>query len=263
MRYTKVILSFLLIILLFPMCSTASAATDKQRVFDDAHTLTDQEKASLEKFAQKYSDKRKVDFLIITTDNDEDITQYMGDLYDQHGFGYDKKHGDVALIALNMKHRDVQLAGFGKVEYSLPNDRFNTIREKITSDLSSGNYVSAYESFIKLSARYMQFKPGVDPSNPVFNPYIQLAGALLFGAFVVGVMAANRRSKITYSAATYYDTELSRTNKKEDKYLRRTVTKTYSPQEKDSGGGGGGGGGFSGGGSTSGGSSFSGSRGKF
>lgn len=263
MRMTRLSITIFAILLFIPLFSTVHAATDKQRIFDDANILSEQEKSSLERFAQKYSDKRKVDFLIITMDGDEDITKYMGDLYDQHGFGYNQKHGDVALIALNMhpEHRDVQLAGFGKVEYSLPDERFDTIREKVTPNLSNGNYEAAFESFITLSARYMQFKPGVDPSNPVYNPYVQIAIALFIGVGTVIIMASNRRSKITFTAATYFDERTSKVNRKEDTFLRRTVSKTYSPQKKDSGGGGGGG--FSGGGSTGGGRSFSGSRGKF
>lgn len=101
MRITKFFIALFAVFLLVPLFSTAHAATDRQRIFDDAHTLSDKEKSSLERFAQKYSDKRKVDFIIITMDGDEDITKYMGDLYDEKGFGYDKKHGDVALIALN------------------------------------------------------------------------------------------------------------------------------------------------------------------
>lgn len=264
MRITKFFIALFAVFLLVPLFSTAHAATDKQRIFDDAHTLSDKEKSSLERFAQKYSDKRKVDFIIITMDGDEDITKYMGDLYDEKGFGYDKKHGDVALIALNThpKKRDVQLAGFGEVEYKLPDERFYTIREKITPNLSDGNYQAAFEDFIKLSARYMQFKPGVDPANPVYNPYVQIIIAFLIGLITVGIMASNRRPKITFTAATYFDERTSKVNRQEDKYLRRTISKTYSPQKKDSGGGGSGGG-FSGGGTTGGGSSFSGSRGKF
>ena len=263
-RLTKIFIAVFTIILLVPLFSTANAATDKQRIFDDANILSAQEKSSLERFAQKYSDKRKVDFLIITMDGDEDITKYMGDLYDQKGFGYNKKHGDVALIALNMhpERRDVQLAGFGEVEYTLPNDRFYTIREKVTPNLTKGNYKVAFEDFIKLSARYMQFKPGIDPANPVYNPYIQIAIACFIGLGAVAIMASNRRPKITFTAATYFDERTSKVNRKEDKYLRKTISKTYSPQ-KDDNGGSSGGGGFSGGGTTGGGSSFSGSRGKF
>lgn len=245
-----------------PLFSTTYAATEKQRIFDDANILSSGEQANLERFAQKYSDKRKVDFLIITIDSDEDITKYMGDLYDEKGFGYDKKHGDVALIALNMKHRDVQLAGFGEVQYTLPDDRFNTIRNKITPDLSDGNYEKAFERFIKLSARYMLFKEGVNPENPIYNTSVQFALALFIGMITVTMMVVNRRTKITFNEATYFDQRNSKVNRKEDKYLRKTVSKKYSPK-KDDNNSSGGGGGFGGGGTTGGGSSFSGSRGKF
>lgn len=260
-KMTKLLTALFAVVLLIPLFSTAHAATDKQRIFDDAGILSDNEKINLERFAEKYSDQRQVDFLILTIDNDVDITKYMGDLYDEKGFGYDKRHGDVALIALNMKHRDVQLAGFGEVEFTLPNDRFYTIREKITPDLSDGNYQAAFKDFIKLSARYMQFKEGANPANPLYNPYVQIFIALFIGVVTVVIMAMRRRPKVTFTAATYFDEQSSKVNRSEDNFLRKTVSKTYSPQSDDNDGGSGGG--FSGGGTTGGGSSFSGSRGKF
>lgn len=258
----KKIVMLVLLLFLLPNGLYSEAATSKQRIFDDANILSSSEKEHLEGFAKKYSDKRKVDFIVITMHGDEDITTYMGDFYDEQGLGYDQARGDVALIALNMKTRDVQLAGFGHVEDTLPDERFYTIREKVTAHLSSGHYEKAFEDFIRLSARYMQFKEGVDPANPFYNPYVQFAVALIIGIGIVLGLSLNRKTRITATAATYYDAKQSKVNRKEDQYLRKTVTKKYSPKEKNSGGGGGGGG-FSGGGTTRGGSSFSGSRGKF
>lgn len=252
-----------LIIFLLPAYTTTHAATDKQRIFDDATILSAKESASLEKFAKKYSDKRQVDFIVITMHGDENIKKYMGDFYDNHNLGYNKKRGDVALIALNMKSRDVQLAGFGEVEFTLPDERFDLIREKITPALSSGDYVHAFEEFITLSSRYMTFKSGANPANPLYSTSVQFGIAFVFSVMVVFMMAANHRSKITVTAENYFDRASSKENRREDTYLRTTVTKTYSPREKSSGGGGGGGGRSSGGGRTGGGSSFSGSSGKF
>ena len=260
----KIAVFLLLLIIILPNGLSVEATTDKQRIFDDANILSSSEKESLERFAGKYSDKRKVDFIVITMNGDEDITTYMGDFYDEKGLGYDKERGDVALIALNMKEtkRDVQLAGFGNVEYTLPDERFYTIREKVTPDLSAGNYERAFEDFIRLSARFMQFKEGANPANPLYHPIVQFVIALAIGVVVVLALSLNRKTRITTTAATYFDNEQSKVNRQEDQYLRKTVTKRYSPQQKKSGGGGGGGG-FSGGGRTGGGSSFSGSRGKF
>lgn len=257
----KSIVAFLLLILLIPSFLSVQAATEKQRIFDDAQILTTGEKEYLEHYARKFSDKRKVDFIIITTDNNEDITKYMGDMYDERGFGYEKARGSVALIALNMKSRDVQLAGFGDVETKLPDERFHTIREKVTPDLSNGNYEQAFKDFIKLSARYMQFKEGANPANPLYRTFVQFFIAIFIGLAIVAVMARNHRSRITTTAATYFDDSLSKVNRKEDNYLRKSVQKTYSPQDNDNNSSGGGGSG--GGGSTGGGSSFSGSRGSF
>lgn len=260
----RILLTFILVCI-FSLIFTleVNAKTDKQRIYDFAEILTKSEVEELETIAQKYSDKRETDFIILTTPDSgkKDIKKFMQDFYDDEGLGYDKKHGNVAILSLDMKNRDVYLAGFYKAKERLDNARLTKIREKITPDLSAGNYSSAFESFIITGHKYMAFKPGVDPTNPLFNTWVQLAVAIGLGAVIVWSLARNVATKVTTHAGTYRDGERTKILSKRDRYIKTTVTKRRRPKQSSSGGGRGGG--FSGGGRTSGGHSHSGSRGKF
>lgn len=250
----------LLSLLIVFFAVNVEAATDKQRIFDEAGLLTDHEINTLENIAQKSSDHRETDFIILTTiDADgKDIIKYMQDLYDQEGFGYDKEHGNAAILTIDMSERDIYLAGFYKGETYLADDRLDMIRDKITPDLSSENYFKAFESFVITGDEYMGYRPGVNPENIFFKWWFQIFASLVIALIVIFVMVFNTGGKVTTTAGTYRDSNHSKVLQKKDRYLRKTVTKRRKPKQSSGGGRSGGGGGM-----TSGGHSHSGSRGKF
>nr|WP_244943947.1 TPM domain-containing protein [Siminovitchia fortis] len=258
-KKTLILMAFFLI---FPFAFAAADSPSKQRVFDDAGLLSDNEVKELEKLAEKHGAKRDTDFIILTSNNEEnkDVVEFMQDFYDEQAPGYDKPHGNTAILTLDMKNRDVYVAGFYKAETYLDNHRATLVREKITPDLSDGNYYKAFQSFIKTSSKYMGIRPGVDPDNILFNLWFQIIASLAIAGAIVGIMAFNTGGKVTVNARTYQDNENTRVNHRRDQYIRTTTTKRRKPSNKSSGSGFSGGGG---GGVTRGGHSHSGSRGKF
>lgn len=238
-------------------------AADKQRIYDHAELLTEQQKSNLEHVAKKYSERRKTDFIVITTNDSEgkDIKQFMEDFYDEQKLGYDQEHGNAAILAIDMTGRDVMLMGFYKAKERLDASRLGLIREELTPYLSAGNYEQAFHIYLTLADDYIRYKKGVDPNNPLFKTSVQFAAAIVLGIIIVWVMVRNVGAKITTTAATYRDQSRTRIVSKRDQYIRTTVTKRRKPKPTNSSGGGGGG--FSGGGMTGGGHSYSSSRGKF
>jgi uncharacterized protein len=235
----------------------AAAAEQKQYVYDFAGLLTDEEIGKLEDLSRELGAERKTDFIILTVNdlNGKDVVQYTEDFYDEKGLGYDKVHGNTAILTLDMMNREVYLAGFYKAEEYLDDQRLDLIREDITPDLSSGAYYSAFETFIKTSYEYMGIKPGVNPENILFKWWFQLTVAVVVAGAVVGLMAFNSGGRVTVNDRTYMSNNTSRVLEKRDTYLNTTVTKQKIPKQSNSGGGGGG--------ITGGGHSHSGSRGGF
>lgn len=253
------VLSFFIMLTVVP-AHKAEAAEIKKLIYDDANLLSEEEYDKLNELANKYGAKRETDIIIITSTNSEnkDVVDMTEDFYDNQAPGYDKPHGNAAILTLDMRNRDVYLAGFYKAETYLDDERLDKIRNKITPYLTDGNYAAAFEKYIKTSYKYMDFKPGVNPDNILFNIWFQLGAAVAIGGIAVGAMAYNSGGRVTVDRRTYEDAQTSGIQDRQDQYIRTTVTK--SKIEKSSGGGGGGGGG---GGVTGGGHSHSGSRGSF
>ena len=61
----------------------------------------------------------------------KDIIDYMEDFYDEKGLGYDKSHGNTAILTIDMKNGDIYLAGYYKAEKYLDDYRLDIIRDKI------------------------------------------------------------------------------------------------------------------------------------
>lgn len=248
--------------LAFPLFNvqTAWAAESKNLIYDEANLLSEQEESELNALANEYGAERQTDFIILTTNNTEnqDVELLTEDFYDEQALGYDKAHGNAVILTMDMNFREVYLAGFYKAEDYLDNGRLQAIRSRITPDLSNGDYMLAFEKFIKLSYEYMGYKPGVNPNNILFNGWFQLAVSVAIGGIVVGVMAYRSGGRVTVNRATYEDSSNSSVIDRQDRYIRTTVTKQKIERNNNNGGGGGGGGG-----TTRGGHSHSGSRGSF
>lgn len=261
-RYLMILaaLSMLALILILPAGKTAAAVEPKTLIHDDAKLLSQEQYYELNAMANEYGAKRETDFIIITTNNVEniDVEKMTEDFYDDQAPGYDKAHGNAVILTLDMRNRDVYLAGFYKGETYLDDERLDKIRNKITPYLTDGDYALAFKKYIVTAHRYMGFEPGVNPDNILFNGWFQLVVALAVGGTVVGLMAYNSGGRVTVHRHTYEDASTSGVTEHWDHYIRTTVTKRKI--EKSSGGGGGFGGG---GGMTGGGHSHSGSRGKF
>lgn len=241
------------------MAGAGAAEEYKQLIFDEAGLLTAEESAYLNTLANELGAERETDFIIYTSNNEAntDVLIMMQNFYDERAPGYDKPHGNAAILALDMRNREIQLGGFYLAEDYLDDGRMDKIRNHITPDLSNGDYGLAFEKFIETAHRYMGFEPGVNPDNILFKLWFQLLVAFGIGGTVVGTMAYNSGGRVTVQRQTYEDARNSGVLDKRDQYLRTTVTKKKI--ERSSGGGSGGGGG----GVTGGGHSHSGSRGSF
>ena len=252
------LLSFFLVFLMllpFGMAAKAQSFDRNQYIYDEAQLLTAKEKTDLQSQASQLGKKRNTAFIVVTVNGTDGKTlkRYVEDFYDKYAPGYDQPHGNTAILAIDMQKRNVYLAGFQKAEKYLDDSRLDQIREKITPDLSDGNYFQAFSAFLNTSDEYMNYKPGVNPENILFKWWFQLAAALVVAGVVVGLMAYRSGGRVTVNAGTYLNHDQSRVLSHYDNYIRTTVTKVKKPSNNSS----------SGGGISSGGHSHSGSGGKF
>ncbi|WP_142415633.1 TPM domain-containing protein [Hathewaya massiliensis] len=259
----KVILFLLCLSMFIPLASNTviAFAENKQRVYDFAEIFSKDEIKDLEIMCNEYSSKKETDFIILTTNETggRETIKYMQDFYDEKALGYDKPHGNCAILTIDMQNRYVYLAGFYKAKEYLDDNRLAIIRKKITSDLTNKNYYKASETFIKTSYKYMGIRPGVNPNNIFLQIWFQIVVSLGVAAISVIIMVYNSGGTVTVNGNTYIDSKNSRVIEGRDDYIRTTVTRTKKSSDNSSSGGSSGGGG----GVTSGGHSHSGSGGSF
>lgn len=262
-RFSKEWLFYIVLILCLPAIhnDVTYASSSKSFVYDEANILTDDEIAKLDQLADQYSEKRETEFIILTTNDTDgkDIEQYLQDFYDANAPGYDRPHGNAAILALDVDVREVYVAGFYHAEKYLDNDRIDSLLDQITPDLSDEQYYEAFQSFITISNRYMGFKPGIDPEFIFFKWWFQLLVSIGVGALIVKMMLRHTGGKITVNERTYQDTNRSRVLQRRDHYVRKSVTRRRKPSHHSGGGDRSSGGG----GITKGGHSHSGGRRSF
>jgi len=250
----------LLLALMLAFPAAAESVRAKKLVYDHADLLAEEEERALGSLAARLGAERETDFLIITLNGTggPDIEAYVARFYDEEAPGYDRPHGNAAILAVDLAERDVFLAGFGKAETLLDSGRLDKIRGKITPLLSEGEFYEAFEKYLGLAHDYMGYRPGVNPDNILFKAWFQVAVSLVVAAVAVGVMAMNAGGRVTVNARTYLDERRSGVVGRSDVFTHKTVTKTKIEKPSSGGGSFGGGGGV-----TPGGRSFSSSRGKF
>ncbi len=246
-----------LLLLTLGVSGFAESHPQKQLIYDDAKLLTTAELAQLTTLAASLGQERETDLIVITLNGTEgkDIVDYVEDFYDDMAPGYDQPHGNTAILAIDLQMRDVYLAGFKKAETYLDDSRLDRIRNKVTPDLTAGNYYKAFSDYITLSHDYMGYRPGVNPDNLLFKWWIQIGVSFAASGIIVGIMVYRSGGRVTVNAKTYMDAGHSKVLSHYDNFVKKTVTKRKI-QKNTSGGGGGGG-------LTGGGHSHSGSRGKF
>lgn len=233
-----VLLSFAALIAL--SSPLAAAAVEKALLFDEAGLLSREEADEWEALAREYGAERETDFIVYTSlnDNNLDVEQLTAQFYDHQAPGYDKPHGNAVILTLDMRNREVYMAGFGKAEQYLDYDRLENIQDAIADDLANGNFKEAFEDYLMEAHRLMGYEPGMNPDNLLFSTWFQLAVSLVIGGIVVGIMLFRSGGRVTVNARTYNDPATSGVLNQQDRYIRTTTTKQKI--QKNNGGGGGG-----------------------
>ena len=265
----KTKLFFLLFITVFISLfsfQTVKASANIDHVQDLADILTDEEEETLANECISAGDLSKIDILILTTNSvPENRKLYLEDFYDKH----DDVLTDATLILVNMdkENRGVQIQGYGQCEFFVSDDRVELILDKITPQLSEGNYFEAFSQYIDEVAYYMSIEAGSDyvhteQDNLNYNEnYYQEENVevttldyIIFNLFVASIVGAvgvlviflfTLISTTTSSAngTTYINPKNSRVLGHWDKYIRTTTKRRPKPKDDDddrsSGGGGG------------------------
>lgn len=239
-------------------------ANEYPRITDKANLLTESEEITLEEKLDEISLRQKMDIAVATTDNLEgySVEEYADRLYKQYNYGYsDSKDGLILLISTQSNDWYISACGYGATAFTAAG--IDYIGEKITTELSGGNFSAAFEIYAQLCDDFIsQARTGNpynsdnlprEPLSLVWIPICILIGFAI-AKIIVGKMKSELKTVRTQKAANNYVKSGSMSvTESSDLFLYNNITKTAKPKNNSS----------SGNSSSSSGASHSGGGGKF
>jgi uncharacterized protein len=207
----------------------AKTTTDIQHIYDDAGLLSSSELDTLEDKCEEYSKKDDIDIIILTHNNSDTVN---GEIYIEN-FNDQKRYLDSVILLVDMSRRDVIVQGYGIAQNKVTSPIATKIAEDVSPYLTDENYAGAFEEYIRLSDKYMNYVPFY------LNSLFHIAVALLIGGITVSTMAFNAGGKMTVNGNNYIDVGNSGLIGRRDDYIRTQVTRIRKPQNNGGGGGGG------------------------
>lgn len=220
-------------------------ANEYLRVIDQANLLTDSEEVSLTEKLDEISLRQKMDIVVATADSLDGYTvqQYADQLYERHNYGYgDSKDGLMLLISMEDNDWCISTCGYGITAFT--DAGINYIGKQITTKLSEGNYVAAFENYAELCDDFItqaRSEKPFDNSNLPREPLslIWIPISLLIGFVIAKIIVGNMKNELktvrTQKAAnSYVKSGSMNITESRDLFLYNTVTKTAKPKNNSS-----------------------------
>ncbi|HJA92133.1 MAG TPA: TPM domain-containing protein [Candidatus Eisenbergiella merdipullorum] len=232
-----------------------------ERVFDYADVMSEEQEDALRALIAEKEMQTGCDIVLVTLDESladyakayENGTGrlqpyqytmiYADNFYDEHKFGYDRPYGDGVLLLDNW-YREADggvyswLSTCGRAEKRFSSEMIDSLLTEALADVDSDPY-GAYVKYVELFARAMT-DTGRSPWIPV---YVPIFAALLGTGVFVGSNLKRHKGDKTVSLITYVEGGKPELRRREDIFLRKTVTKRRIEHNSGDGGGRSGGGG--------------------
>lgn len=232
----------------------------EERVFDYADVLNAQQEESLRQLIAEKERETACDIVLVTLNESlaevaasmqggqgtlmpEQYTKVYADyLYEVHKFGYNKPNGDGVLLLDNW-YREADggvyswLCTTGRAEERFSSGMIDGLLADALENVDEDPY-GAYAEYVTLFAETMT-DTGTVPEIPLLVP---IAAAVLGTALFVGINLKAHKGSRTVNLTTYVAGGRPDLRRKEDIFLRKTVTKRHIERNNGESGGSGGGG---------------------
>lgn len=216
-----------------------------ERVYDYADVLTAEEEQKLREHITKCEARYKIDLVLVTINEDVESQGYWDtvmmnkadDFYDLNNYGYNKIHGDGALLLDNWyedengSQKGSWLSTCGTVEWSMDNYDIDRVLDEVYYEVEDNPY-RAYKAYIDTTCSI------VSSSTSIKIPGIIILGAPLVIALIYAFIYLHQTpAKDTTTAKTYVEGGKPVMNVQSDDFIRKNVVTRRI--ETSSGGGGG------------------------
>lgn len=239
---------------------TNQGCLTSERVFDYADVLEDEEEEKLRALIAEKESETGCDIVLVTLNESLEeyakryeaqlgyiepsryVMVYADNFYDENNFGFDKVHGD-GVILLDNWYREADgrvyswLGTCGRAETRFSSGMIDSLLDDALEDVDSDPY-GAYREYVELFAKMMNQDRGVH--IPVWA--VLLLSGIITAVFLFAHLTENKGKK-TVDEKTYLAQEDNiRMKRKEDIFLRKSVTRRKIATDNGGSSGGGGGG---------------------
>ena len=240
----KRIFALCAIVMMFVLTLGVCAESEYYRLQDIAALLTESENAEVLAKLDEVSERQGADIVILTVDAPEEGLTVEQDATEWYEYlGFDK---DGVMLYISMEDRDwyVLTSGFGIT--AITDAGIDYISDKFIDAMSEGNYIGAFNAFIKYTDEFItQAKTGkpYDVGNMPKAPYnlgmslvISLVIGFIVAAIVTGMWKGQLKSVALQTRAT--------SNMKKDSlyiedsrdfFLYRTLDRVEKQRDSDGG----------------------------
>ena len=250
------------------------AVDSNQKVYDFSNILTDEEEQKLTDRMKKFTEKYKID-IVILTDNyqyteDSQNTTFATDFYDYNDFGINYEKYDGVMLFRNTYEQNpyFDAYSFGNAQLYFYDTRLSNTLDYIYDDIHSKAYYSGFNKFIdKMEEYYNEGKltdyyvdeSGFLQKQKTASYYLKMIGlsmliALVITGIIIYILIKKNKMVLKATKATVYmNKEKSKITNVQDNFITSNTTSYVISSDTSSGGGHSSSGGSSGGGFSSGG----------
>ena len=236
----KIFITLLLVFSLTLIPFSAACADDYFLVIDNANLLTDNERDTLEKKAERITEEYLCEVLIVTLDSIGGQTAMYAseELYAEYGFGYGPDRNCVLLL-LSMEYRDYDLGTWGFANTAFTEHGKDVILDKrILPLLKKNNYYEAFSAYLDQTEVYLAmaragtpFDKDTDPDAVRKNLLIKLGSVILLSLLIaLGIClfwkSQMETAKIARTAEIYIPEGGFNLTGQQDQFLYRTSSRT-------------------------------------
>ena len=231
------------------------SVNEEEKIYDFADLYTDEEEKNLYSAVYDYTQRRNLDLVIVTiNDNFESTQEYADDFYDYNNFGYGSDR-DGLLFLVDMENRYVYISATGGAMTLYPDNECDMITEQVYTYFSDQNYYDGTYQMIKTLDTYYEIS--YNDSNIDEYKYntadVNYLYVFIFAIVctIIGIVILIKRNDLVKVATTseeYYDKGSKGVHRIKDVVIGHHVTKHAIEHDTGSSSHGGG---FSGGGHIS------------
>ena len=208
-------------------------------ISDRADLLSDAEEKELSGKLYELSERFAAEIVIVTVpDIDGSVDYYLEDYYDSMQIGYGKNRDGVLLLVC-MDPREYRILSNGYAGTAIDENDIEAIGDMIVSDLTAGNYATAFDKFADECEYYLDGYQNGFPFK--FGKNLLICLIIGFGvAFIVVMIMKGQLKSVRKQerANVYVKTGSMQVTQRNDIFLYRNVTRVKKETSRSSGSGG-------------------------